>query len=50
MDVYDSKILATAKTKYINILETLEATLVVCEGAAVSATIKKMAEEKGRRE
>ena len=101
MDVYDSKILATAKTKYKNILETLEATLVVgdeeaffdkgkvliaaanpdlmenyieehdlvilgnryesqlcaiemkagciivCEGAAVSATIKKMAEEKG---
>lgn len=101
MDVYDSKILATAKTKYKNILETLEATLVVgdeeaffdkgkvliaaanpdlmenyieehdlvilgnryesqlcaiemkadciivCEGAAVSTTIQKMAEEKG---
>ncbi len=101
MDVYDSKILATAKTKYKNILETLDATLVVgdeeaffdkgkvliaaanpdlmesyieehdlvilgnryesqlcaiemkadciivCEGAAVSVTIKKMAEEKG---
>jgi len=101
MDVYDSKILATAKTKYKNILETLDATLVVgdeeaffdkgkvliaaanpdlmetyieehdlvilgnryesqlcaiemkadciivCEGAAVSITIKKMAEEKG---
>ena len=101
MDVYDSKILATAKTKYKNILETLDATLVVgdeeaffdkgkvliaaanpdlmenyieehdlvilgnryesqlcaiemkadciivCEGAPVSITIKKMAEEKG---
>ena len=101
MDVYDSKILATAKTQYKNILETLDATLVVgdeeaffdkgkvliaaanpdlmesyieehdlvilgnryesqlcaiemkadciivCEGAAVSITIKKMAEEKG---
>lgn len=101
MDVYDSKILATARTKYKNILETLDATLVVgdeeaffdkgkvliaaanpdlmenyieehdlvilgnryesqlcaiemkadciivCEGAAVSVTIKKMAEEKG---
>jgi len=101
MDVYDSKILATAKTKYKNILETLDAEMVVgdvenffdkgkvlvaaanpdlmenyieehdlvilgnryesqlcaiemkadciivCEGAAVSMTIKKMAEEKG---
>lgn len=101
MDVYDSKILATAKTQYKNILETLDAELVVgdaeaffdkgkvliaaanpdlmesyieehdlvilgnryesqlcaiemkadciivCEGAAVSLTIKKMAEEKG---
>lgn len=101
MDVYDSKILATAKTKYENILETLDAEMVVgkkekyfdkgkvliaaanpdlmenyieehdlvilgnryesqlcaiemkadciivCEGAAVSMTIKKMAEEKG---
>lgn len=101
MDVYDSKILATAKTKYKNILETLDASLVVgdeeaffdkgkvliaaanpdlmenyieehdlvilgnryesqlcaiemkadciivCEGAPVSITIKKMAEEKG---
>lgn len=101
MDVYDSKILATAKTKYKNILETLDATMVVgdedaffdkgkvliaaanpdlmenyieehdlvilgnryesqlcaiemkadciivCEGAAVSVTIKKMAEERG---
>ncbi|MDE6608655.1 MAG: putative manganese-dependent inorganic diphosphatase [Lachnospiraceae bacterium] len=100
MDVYDSKILATAKTKYKNILETLDAEMVVgdaekffdkgkvlvaaanpdlmenyieehdlvilgnryesqlcaiemkadciivCEGAAVSMTIKKMAEEK----
>lgn len=101
MDVYDSKILATARTQYKNILETLDATLIVgdeeaffdkgkvliaaanpdlmenyieehdlvilgnryesqlcaiemkadciivCEGAAVSITIKKMAEEKG---
>lgn len=101
MDVYDSKILATAKTKYKNILETLDAEMVVgdaekffdkgkvlvaaanpdlmenyieehdlvilgnryesqlcaiemkadciivCEGAAVSMTINKMAEEKG---
>ena len=101
MDVYDSKILATAKTKYKNILETLDAEMVVgdaekffdkgkvlvaaanpdlmenyieehdlvilgnryesqlcaiemkadciivCEGAAVSMTIKRMAEEKG---
>lgn len=101
MDVYDSKILATAKTKYKNILETLDAEMVVgdekaffdkgkvliaaanpdlmesyieehdlvilgnryesqlcaiemkadciivCEGAAISLTIKKMAEEKG---
>lgn len=101
MDVYDSKILATARTKYKNILETLDAEMVVgdadkffdkgkvlvaaanpdlmenyieahdlvilgnryesqlcaiemkadciivCEGAAVSMTIKKMAEEKG---
>lgn len=101
MDVYDSKILATARTQYKNILETLDAVLVVgneeaffdrgkvliaaanpdlmenyieehdlvilgnryesqlcaiemkadciivCEGAAVSMTIKKMAEEKG---
>jgi len=101
MDVYDSKILATAKTKYKNILETLDAEMVVgdaeklfdkgkvlvaaanpdlmenyieehdlvilgnryesqlcaiemkadciivCEGAAVSLTIRKMAEEKG---
>lgn len=101
MDVYDSKILATARTKYKNILETLDAEMVVgdeeaffdkgkvliaaanpdlmenyieehdlvilgnryesqlcaiemkadciivCEGAAVSITIKKMAEEKG---
>lgn len=101
MDVYDSKILATAKTKYKNILETLEATLIVgdeeaffdkgkvliaaanpdlmenyieehdlvilgnryesqlcaiemnadciivCEGAPISITIKKLAEEKG---
>ncbi len=101
MDVYDSKILATARTKYKNILETLDAEIIVgdeeaffdkgkvliaaanpdlmesyieehdlvilgnryesqlcaiemkadciivCEGAAVSITIKKMAEEKG---
>lgn len=101
MDVYDSKILGRARTKYKNIMETLEATMVVgdeeayfdkgkvliaaanpdlmenyieehdlvilgnryesqlcaiemkadciivCEGASVSATIKKMAEEKG---
>ncbi len=101
MDVYDSKILATARTKYKNILETLDAKMIVgdeeaffdkgkvliaaanpdlmenyieehdlvilgnryesqlcaiemkadciivCEGAAVSITIKKMAEEKG---
>lgn len=101
MDVYDSKILATAKTKYKNILETLDGHIVtgnedaffdqgkvliaaanpdlmenyieehdlvilgnryesqlcaiemkadciiVCEGAAVSMTIKKLAEEKG---
>lgn len=101
MDVYDSRILATAKTKYKNILETLDGQLVtgdadalfdkgkvliaaanpdlmenyieehdlvilgnryesqlcaiemnadcivVCEGAPVSMTIKKLAEEKG---
>lgn len=101
MDVYDSKILATARTKYKNILETLDATMlvgdeeaffdrgkvliaaanpdlmenyieehdlvilgnryesqlcaiemmadciIVCEGAPVSTTIKKLAEEKG---
>lgn len=101
MDVYDSKILATAKTMYKNILETLDGQLVigneealfdrgkvliaaanpdlmenyieehdlvilgnryesqlcaiemkadciiVCEGAAVSVTIRKLAEEKG---
>ena len=101
MDVYDSKILATAKTKYKNILETLDGFLItgdeealfdkgkvliaaanpdlmenyieehdlvilgnryesqlcaiemkadciiVCEGAPVSMTIKKLAEEKG---
>lgn len=101
MDVYDSRILATAKTKYKNILETLDGLLVtgdaeavfdkgkvliaaanpdlmenyieehdlvilgnryesqlcaiemnadcivVCEGAPVSMTIKKLAEEKG---
>lgn len=29
MDVYDSKILATAKTPYINILETIDGTLIV---------------------
>lgn len=101
MDVYDSRILATAKTKYKNILETLDGHLVtgddeeffdkgkvliaaanpdlmenyieehdlvilgnryesqlcaiemnadciiVCEGAPVSMTIRKLAEEKG---
>lgn len=101
MDVYDSKILATAKTRYKNILETLDGHMVtgdeeaffdrgkvliaaanpdlmenyieehdlvilgnryesqlcaiemkadciiVCEGAPVSMTIKKLAEEKG---
>ena len=101
MDVYDSRILATAKTKYKNILETLDGLLVtgdadalfdkgkvliaaanpdlmenyieehdlvilgnryesqlcaiemkadcivVCEGAPVSMTIKKLAEERG---
>lgn len=101
MDVYDSRILATAKTKYKNILETLDGQLVtgnaealfdkgkvliaaanpdlmenyieehdlvilgnryesqlcaiemnadcivVCEGAPVSMTIRKLAEEKG---
>lgn len=101
MDVYDSKILATANTKYKNIVETLDAEmvigdeeaffdkgkvliaaanpdlmenyieehdlvilgnryesqlcaiemnadcLIVCEGASVSRTIKKMAEERG---
>ncbi len=101
MDVYDSKILATAKTKYKNILETLDGNMVtgdeealfdrgkvliaaanpdlmenyieehdlvilgnryesqlcaiemkadcivVCEGAPVSMTIRKLAEEKG---
>lgn len=101
MDVYDSKILATAKTMYKNILETLDGNMVtgdeeavfdrgkvliaaanpdlmenyieehdlvilgnryesqlcaiemkadcivVCEGAPVSMTIKKLAEEKG---
>jgi len=101
MDVYDSKILATAKTKYQNILETLDGHMVtgdeeaffdkgkvliaaanpdlmenyieehdlvilgnryesqlcaiemkadciiVCEGAPVSMTIKKLAQEKG---
>lgn len=31
MDVYDSKILGTARTKYKNILETLDATMVVGE-------------------
>lgn len=101
MDVYDSKILATANTKYKNIVETLDAEmiigdeeaffdqgkvliaaanpdlmenyieehdlvilgnryesqlcaiemnadcLIVCEGASVSRTIQKMAEERG---
>lgn len=101
MDVYDSKILATAHTKYKNIIETLDGTIlvgdedvyftegkvlvaaanpdlmesyidkhdlvilgnryesqlcaiemeadciIVCEGAPVSRTIKRMAEEKG---
>ena len=35
MDVYDNQILATAKTKYKNILETLEASLVVGDAEGI---------------
>lgn len=35
MDVYDNKILGTARTKYKNILETLDASLVVGNGEGI---------------